>query len=203
MVGTRRDKCGILRRIGCGVTSAVLLAGCELDNAATPHVIAGPTVASPTPLHAPYVWDTPEDLRVWTENTVSRGAFVIDDADSNGAIASQFTGRISERLILRSPDIDPPAQSIRAVRVRYQWVPSGISNPELWLIVAFEAANAPRRDVQPSARITLKTGPGWKEAESVRMDYPELTSLDVRYVYFSATPNRGLLKIDSIALVDE
>ena len=202
IVRTRLNERGILRLVSRGVSCVVLMGGCELDNAGTPHVIAGPTVPSPVPLHAPYVWDTPEELTVWTRNTVSRGTFVIDDADSNGAIASQVTGRFSERLILRGPDIDPPAQSVRAVRARYQWLPNGVSNPDAALIVAFEATNAPRRDLQPSARITLKAGAGWKEAESVRTNYPELTSLDVRYVYFSATPNPGLLKIDTIALVD-
>lgn len=193
---------GILRLISCGLSCVILMVGCKLEDAGTPRVIAGPAVPSPVQLHAPYGWDTPEELTVWIRNPVSRGPFGIDAADSNGAITSQFTGGISERLILRGPDIDPPAPSIRAVRVRYQWLPGGVSNPELWLIVAFEAENAPRRDRQPSARITLKAGPGWKEAESVRMDYPELASLDLRYVYFSATPNPGVLKIDTITLVN-
>ena len=69
-----------------------MVAGCELDNAGTPQIIAGPSVPSPVPLHAPYVWDTREELAAWIENAVSHGSFSIDDADSNGAIAIQFTG---------------------------------------------------------------------------------------------------------------
>ena len=160
----RSNKRGIVGLLCCVAVSAAT--GCELDTAGTPQVIAGPLVPSPVALHAPYVWDTRDELMVWTENTVSRGSFSIDIDDSNGAIAARFAG-LYPRLILRGPDIDPPARSTRAVRLRYQWFPDGVSSPELWLFASFEATNAPTRDVQPTTRLVLKTGPEWKEAESM------------------------------------
>ena len=194
----RSNKRGIVGLLCCVVVSAAT--GCELDTAGTPQVIAGPLVPSPVALHAPYVWDTRDELMVWTENTVSLGSFSIDNHDSNGAIAARFAG-LYPRLILRGPDIDPPARSTRAVRLRYQWFPDGVSSPELWLFASFEATNAPTRDVQPTTRLVLNTGPEWKEAESMPWNQPARPPLDVRYLYFHATPNPGLLKIDTITLV--
>jgi hypothetical protein len=179
-----------------------MMAGCELDTAGTPQVIPGPSVPSPVPLHAPYVWDTPDELRVWTDNAVSRGSFSIDEEDSNGAIVVQFMGASGQSdgtLVLRGPDLVPPAPSIRAVRIRYQWLqdaPSGFS-PPLWMKI--DAANAPSADVQPGSFQSLKTGPGWKEIEFRPTGSPPL---DVRYVYFSGYANAGELKIDAITLVN-
>jgi hypothetical protein len=174
-----------------------MMAGCELDNASVPQIIPGPSVPSPVPLHAPYVWDTREELVVWTENIVSRGSFSIDNDDSNGAIAIQLAGTSGGMLLLRGPNMDPPAQAIRAVRIRYQWFPDGTPNPfSLW--VSFDATNSPTADLQPGASATLKAGPGWQEIEFRHFTPP----LDVRYVYFwTYAPGVGLLKIDAITLV--
>ena len=177
------------------VACAGMMAGCELDSAGVPRVISGPSVPSPVPLHAPYVWDTREELVVWTENIVSRGSFSIDSDDSNGAIAIQLAGTSGGMLILRGPNLDPPAQSIRAVRIRYQWLPTGSSNP-LLLWVSFDATNSPTTDLQPRVSATLKTGSGWQEIE-----FRPFTPLDVRYVYFwTYSPGVGQLKIDAITL---
>jgi hypothetical protein len=180
-VRTRSNRSVSVGVIACVVASAGIVAGCELDNAGVPQVIPGPLVPSPVPLHAPYVWDTRDELMVWTGNTVSLGSFSMDSVDSNAAIAARFAG-LYPRMVLRGPDIDPPARSIRAVRVRYQWFPDGVSTPEM--------------------RLVLKTGPEWKEAESAPLNQPAPPPLDVRYLYFHATPNPGLLKIDTITLVN-
>jgi hypothetical protein len=180
----------------------MMVAGCELDNTGTPQIIPGPFVPSPVPLHAPYIWDTREELAIWIENAVSRGSFSIDDADSNGAIAMQFTGASGQSggsLVLRGPDLVPPAPSIRAVRIRYQWLQDSPSNFDLPLSVAIDATNAPSADGQSRLFQRLKAGPGWKEIE-FRDSGPG--PLDVRYVYFSAYSNAGVLKIDAITLVN-
>ena len=72
----------------------------------------------------------------------------------------------------------------------------------MWLFASFEAVNAPTHDVQPTLRLVLKTGPEWKEAESAPWNQAAPPPLDVRYLYFHATPNPGLLKIDAITLVN-
>ena len=109
--------------IGCLL---VFSAGCELENAVVPRIIPGPSVPSPAPLRAPYIWDTREELVVWTGNSVSRGSFSIDTDDSNGAIAIQVPGSAGTLLVLRGPDIEPPAQAILAVRIRYRWFPDAV-----------------------------------------------------------------------------
>ena len=177
------------------------MAGCELDNTGTPQIIPGPSVPSPVPLHAPYVWDTPEELMVWTNNAVSRGSFSIESDDSNGAIRIQLTGSSGGSLLLRGPDIDPPAQAIRAFRLRYQWLPDIPSTFDVSLWVAIEATNSPTTDFQPRNYKSLQAGPGWKEID-VRQ-YMNYGPLDVRYAYFWVSPQPvGSLKIDTITLVN-
>ena len=179
------------------------MAACELDNTGTPQIIAGPSVPSPVPLHAPYVWDTPEELRVWTDNAVSRGSFSIDSDGSNGAITIQFTGSSGGPLLLRGPDIDPPAKAIRAFRVRYQWLTELPVSFYPSFFVAAEAANAPSADVQARNSKSLQAGPGWKELEVPNYLNSASALPDVRYAYFWVSPQpAGLLKIDTITLVN-
>ena len=181
---------------------AVIVAGCELDSEGTPQIIPGPLVPSPVPLHAPYIWDTQEELVVWTENAVSRGSFSIDHLDSNGAIAIQFTGASGQSggsVVMRGPDLAPPAPAIRAVRIRYQWLQDIPSSFGLSLSVTVDATNAPSADGQSRLFQSLKSGPGWKEIE---FRDSGSVPLDVRYVYFSGYSNAGVLKIDAITLVN-
>jgi hypothetical protein len=181
-----------------------MMTGCELNTSGQPQFIPGPVVPSPVPLQAPYQWDTREELMVWTGNAVSHGPFSIDDGDSNGAIAIPLTDAAKRNVVLRGPDIVPPARSIRAVRVRYQWLPNSPSSPEFWLWVAFDRGNPPGGGLQPRAYARLKAGVGWKESESgVPVGHSELMPLDVGYVYFSAfDQNPGVLMIDTITLVN-
>ena len=126
---------------------------------------------------------------------MSRGSFSIDSDDSNGAIAIQLAGTPGGLMILRGPNVDPPAPAVRAVRIRYQWFPTSPSYP-FSLSVAFEATNSPTPD-QPRASATLRAASGWQEIE-LATSMP----LDVRYVYFwSYTQGAGLLKIDAITFV--
>jgi hypothetical protein len=97
-------------------------------------------------------------------------------------------------MMLRGPDIDPPAQAIRAVRIRYQWFPTSPAIP-LSLSGSFEATNSPTPD-QPRASATLRAGSGWQEIE-----FRPFTTLDIRSVYFlTYIQGTGLLKIDAITL---
>jgi hypothetical protein len=187
------NKRGTLELISCAAVSVVMAAGCELDNTGTPQILPGPSVPSPVPLHAPYVWDTREELMVWTNNAVSRGSFSIDSDDSNGAITIQLTGS----------DIDPPAKGIRAFRIRYQLLTELPVSflPSFW--VALEVTNAPSPDEQPRNFKSLQAGPGWKELDVPSHLNSGLPLVDVRYAYFWISPLPvGLLKIDTITLVN-
>jgi hypothetical protein len=199
-VRTRSNKRVVICVLAACMT---MMGGCEVDNAGTPQVIPGPSVPSPVPLHAPYLWDTPEELKVWTDNAVSRGSFSIDSNDSNGAITIQLTGSSGGPLLLRGPDIDPPAKAIRALRIRYRWLTELPVSfyPSLW--VAVEATNAPSADVQPRNFKSLQAGPDWKELEVGSFLNSASAPLDVRYAYVWVAPLPvGLLKIDAIMLVN-
>jgi hypothetical protein len=121
----------------------------------------------------------------------------MDDADSNGAIAIQLATMPGPIMVLRGPDIDPPARAISAVRIRYQWSPDNPSNPFAFS-VSFDATNSPAADRQPQATVTLRAGSGWQEIE-LRHFTPLV--LDVRYVYFWTYGTGGRLKIDAITFV--
>ena len=136
------------------------------------------------PLRAPYGYAG--ELAVWIANPVSRGSFSIDGDDSNGAIAIQLGGP-SGTFVLRGPDIDPPAEAIRAVRIRYRWLPESGRSP-LFIWVAFDAANSPAADGQTRAFATLDAGAGWQEIE-----LRQLSPLDVRYLYFGTYARPGVL----------
>ena len=111
-----------------GRTARVMMAvaciatlGCEQRSGGDPWVIPGPTVPS-VALREPFVWDTREELMAWTDNAVTRGPFRIDTSGSSGAIAIDFVA--GTYVLLRGPNLDPPLQRVRAVRIRYMWAPS-------------------------------------------------------------------------------
>ena len=178
------------------------LAGCERRTAGQPWVIPGPTVPGVV-LREPFVWDTRAELEAWTENGVSRGTFQIDDEGSNGAIAIEFGA--GQYVMLRGPNLDPPLQRVRAVRIRYKWSPSG-SRKIGELAARFDAVNSPRVDLQLHAFADLREGSTWIETELKVPSYAgTYTPLDVNYIYLEgdAWSNEGVLKIDAIALLTE
>ena len=178
--------------------------GCEQRSGGDPWVIAGPTVPG-VALREPFVWDTREELMAWTDNAVTRGPFRIDTSGSNGAIAIDFVA--GNYVLLRGPNLDPPLQRVRAVRIRYMWAPSGDRSVGT-LDVRFDAANSPRADLQLRGSADLRPASTWMETELRVPRYASATytPLDVNYVYFegdSSSDMEGILKIDSIALITE
>jgi hypothetical protein len=124
---------------------SLMFSACERRSAGEPWVIPGPTVPSVV-LQEPFVWDTRDELKAWTDNTVSRGPFRLDAGDTNGAINIDFVAD-GPYLLLRGPNLDPPLTRVRAVRIRYVWLPSdGRSTGTL--AVRFDAVNSPRVDLQ-------------------------------------------------------
>ena len=165
-------------------------------------MIAGPTVPSVV-LREPLVWDTREELMAWIDNPVTRGPFRIDTDGSNGAIAVDF----GQYVLLRGPNLDPPLKRVRAVRIRYMWIPSDDKRVAT-LVVRFDAVNSPRADLQLRGFADLRRTSTWTETELRVPSYAfTYTPLDVNYVYFEGDSandaNDGLLKIDSIMLVTE
>jgi hypothetical protein len=195
----------------CMLACTGFLTACELKDPAA-QIIPGPTVPSPVELRGQYAWDSGPELVLWTENAVSRGSFWMDEVDSNGAIAVQLPAGNSytdlTNFVLRGPDLDPPAKAVRAIRVRYQWLPASGTNP-LSLRATVESAPPNPSGYQSIANGFLKAGAGWKVA-----DFNPILELSghapgtpatpaVRYLYFTRSDlgGAGLVKIDSIALV--
>ena len=184
--------------------ACIATVGCERRSGRDPWVIPGPTVPGVV-LREPFVWDTREELMAWTDNAVTRGPFRIDTDASNGAIAIDLVS--GTYVLLRGPNLDPPLQRVRAVRIRYMWAPS--SDRQVGTLgVRFDAANSPRADLQLRGSAELRPASTWTEAELRVPRYASTyTPLDVNYVYLEGdsanAANAGLLKIDSIALMTE
>lgn len=108
-------------RIALLMMSALGLAACDSDQP-SPYVIPGPTVPSPIMMTRSYVWDSADELRVWINNSVSRGDFSIRTEGDAVFIRVQLPATGDNRL--RGPDLTPPFTGLRAVRVRYRWLPA-------------------------------------------------------------------------------
>ncbi len=187
----------------------LFLAGCESRGPAA-HIIAGPAVPSPVPLSAPFVWDTQEQLAVWTENSVSRGSFWIDNDGADGTIAIEVpvSAPAAVGVLLRGPDFEPPVRALRTVQLRYKWLPTSGSS-SLGLRAIFQPV-VNDSGYQSTANASLKAGTEWQYADvgpiyQLSGHAPgTIGTPDVRYVYFtmaSGSSVGGLLKIDSISLV--
>ena len=111
-----------LTRAAFGVAAIVVLTtACRSDDQPASYVIAGPTVPSAvTPLTAD-VWDSREELAVWTENVVARGTLALEGTGTDAFIRIE---RGDQPWLVRGPDLTPPSAGIRTVRLRYRWQPS-------------------------------------------------------------------------------
>jgi hypothetical protein len=135
----------VQNRVALLLTSALGVVACG-SRRPDPYIIAGPTVPSPIATTRPYVWDSADELRVWIDNPVSRGDLSIrTEGDVEFIhVELQQTGV----TYLRGPDLTPPFKGLRAVRVRYRWLPAQV-DPTIGLF-AFGADVEPTK-VDPTA----------------------------------------------------
>lgn len=178
----------------------LMFAACDVGGPKTASIIPGPTVPSPILTSAPYIWDTRADLDLWAHNAVSRGQMTVQGIGPEAVINFD---RPASSWVLRGPDLEPPAEAIRTVRIRYRWEPDpglapGASRTGS-MTAYFELA---RSSVEQPAAYAYPVTPsdGWKELEFTPGSFRGV--LDLRYVYITSSGfNPGILQIDRIELV--
>ena len=178
---------------------ALLAGACEVGGPKPAQFIAGPAVPSPIPTSAPYVWDTRTELEVWTKNAVTSGQITLQGIGHEAVVN---VDRPSESWVLRGPDLEPPAEGVVGVRIRYRWEPDPRLGPGASRTGSMTAhfEKIPFAVDQPEAHAwPISPTDGWRELDFV----PSFRDgLDVRYVYITSSGfNPGVLQIDRIALL--
>jgi hypothetical protein len=180
---------------------ALLLGACEVGGPKPARFIAGPVVPSPIPTSPPYVWDTRTELEVWAKNAVTSGQMMTVQGTGPEAVIN--IDRPSESWVLRGPDLEPPAEAIVGVRIRYRWEPDSRLGPGASrtgsMTAHFEkvpfAIDQPQADAWP-----ISPTDSWTEFDFVPASLRD--GVNVRYVYLTSSGfNPGVLQIDRIALV--
>ena len=187
------------------VLLALLACACEVGGRPPGVVVPGPAVPSPFPTVPPYVWDTAEELSIWMNNSVARGSFALE---GSGAGAFIRIDRADRDWLLRGPDLQPAAEGIRTVSIRYRWRPDPGLPPNASMTTRVSAhfeTTTPVTSEDPTAQALLSSN------LPPRDDWTEITLLPqnqfkppigVEYCYVqSYGANRGVLEIDRIELV--
>jgi hypothetical protein len=180
---------------------ALLAGACEAGGPKPARFIAGPTVPSPIPTGAPYVWDTRAELEIWTRNAVTSGQMTLQGTGSEAVINFD---RPSDSWVLRGPDLEPPAEGVVGVRIRYRWEPDPRLTPGASRTGSMTAhfEKVPFAVEQPEAQVwPLSPTDGWTEFDLVPWSLRD--GLGVRYVYITSSGfNPGVLQIDRITLIN-
>ena len=192
-------------RVLPAILLALLTAACEIGKRPPGVVVPGPTVPSPFPTVAPYVWDTADELSIWMNNPVARGSLVLEGSGADAFIRIDRTDR---DWLLRGPDLAPAAEGVRTVSIRYRWRPDpGLPPNEVktTLVIARFETLTPAVSGDPNAQAIMSS------SLPPRGDWTDIALLpqgqfkppaDVKYCYMqSYAANRGVLEIDRIELV--
>jgi len=199
-----RPKSSRIRLAGFGL-ALLLTTGCELGGRGGFAVMPGPSVPSPLPANAPYVWDTREELDIWVHNPVTRGPVPISlVGDGREAVIRIEPKRGLDGWVLRGPDFATPARSVSGLRLWYRWRPDPTLGPGVVLTfrinVSFQAFNPPRPPEQPAADALLQPAAEWTEASAWPGSFGN--GLDIEYLYFhQSISSAGIFEIDRIELV--
>jgi len=187
-----------------GILLVLVTAGCEIGSRPPGVIVPGPAVPSPFPTVPPYVWDTAEELAIWMNNPVARGSLALEGSGADAFIRIDRTDR---DWLLRGPDLEPAAEGVRTVSIRYRWRPDpGLPPDEVktTLVSAhFETVTPAVSDdaLQPQVWGTLRPGGDWTEIAFLPQGQFKPPA-DVKYCYMlHYAANRGVLEIDRIELV--
>jgi hypothetical protein len=180
---------------------AILAAGCDTGQPSA-FVLPGPTVPSPLPTVPPYVWDTREELSIWTNNKVTRSATL----EGSGANAFIRIDKPEFEWLLRGPDFTPPVTGVRTLSLRYRWVPDpglpATATRTAFVSAIFQTTVPVPGQVptsQAEADKQLQPQDDWTDVTLIPIQF---ASIDVEYCYLhSFGANRGVLEIDRIELV--
>jgi hypothetical protein len=187
------------------IVLALLTAACEIGGRPPGVIVPGPTVPSPFPTEAPYVWDTADELSIWLNNPVARGSLALEGSGTGAFIRIDRTDR---DWLLRGPDLEPAAAGVRTVSIRYRWRPDPslpTTEVQSTRVSAHFETLTPAVSADPTAQAHMSSN------LPPRGDWTQITLLpqgqfkpptDVKYCYLqSYGANRGVLEIDRIELV--
>ena len=184
---------------------ALLTAACEIGGRPPGVVLAGPTVPSPFPTAPPYVWDTAEELSIWMNNPVARGSLTLEGSGTDAFIRID---RADREWVLRGPDLEPAAEGVRTVSLRYRWRPDP-SLPQTASLTAWVNAyfqmTTPAVNQDPTAQVHVSSAlpphDDWTDIALLPQGQFK-PPIGVEYCYVhSFGANRGVLEIDRIELV--
>ena len=191
--------------------TALTTIACRTGEPGDPYVIPGPTGPTPVSTQVPYVWDSRDELSIWVDNKVSRGPISMsgDGRDAvirieSGPPTFPLENSNSVQWVLRGPDFDAPVTRIKGVRIRYIWTPA-LRNTSIPVAMPDINASFETPERRPGVLHVQLNSPSTREqsGEMVLQDRYTLP-FDARYFYLhSDGGNRGVLEIDSIALVRE
>jgi hypothetical protein len=192
-------------RLRPAIFLALLTAACEIGGRPPGVIVPGPAVPSPFPTAPPYVWETADELSIWMNNPVARGSLALEGSGPDAFIRIDRTDR---DWLLRGPDLEPAAQGVRTVSIRYRWRPDpGLPPTEVQTtrVSAHFETRTPAVSGDPTAQAHMSSN------LPPRGDWTEIALLpqeqfkpptDVKYCYLqSYGANRGVLEIDRIELV--
>ena len=184
---------------------AVLTAGCEIGGRPPGVTVLGPAGPSPVPTVAPYVGDTADELSIWVNNPVARGSLALEGSGPDAFIKIERTDR---DWLLRGPDLEPAAQAVQTVRLRFRWRPDpGSPPPEVQttrVSARFETLRpAVSGDPAAQAHVSSNLPPSGDWTEIALLPQGQFKPpADVKYCYLqSYGANLGVLEIDRIELV--
>ena len=184
---------------------ALLMPACEIGGRPPGVVVPGPTVPSPFPTTPPYVWDTADELSIWTNNSVARGSLTLEGSGTDAFIRIE---RADLDWLLRGPDLEPAADGIRTVSIRYRWRPDSDIPPSEGLTTRVSAhfettTPAVNQDptAQPHVSSNLPPRDDWTDIALLPQGQFK-PPIGVEYCYLhSYGAKRGVLEIDRIELV--
>ncbi len=191
--------------------TALTAIACQTGEPGAPYVIPGPTGPTPVSTRMPYVWDSRDELSVWIDSKVSRGPISMTGDGPGAAIRIEsgsptfsLENGSSVQWVLRGPDFELPVTGVRAVSIRYTWVPA-IRNSTV--PVAMPDINAGFELPEGRAgllQVTLGSPIAREPSGEMILEDKFTKPFDARYFYlYSDGGNRGVLEIDSIALIRE
>jgi hypothetical protein len=164
---------------------ALLTTACEIGGRSPGVVVPGPTVPSPFPTTPPYVWDTAEELSIWMNNPVARGSLTLEGSGTDAFIRID---RADREWVLRGPDLEPAAEGVRTLSIRYRWRPDPSLPPTASLtawVNAYFQMTTPAVNQDPLV---------------LQGQFKPPIGVEYCYVH-SFGANRGVLEIDRIELV--
>ncbi len=186
------------------IVLAALAAGCDSGERPPAFVIPGPTVPSPLPTAAPYVWDSDEELSIWVNNPVTHGSVALE---GDGAAAFIRIDRADREWVLRGPDLTLAVADVRTLRIRYRWRPDPAlpgTAARTARVTAYFQTPGPVVSYDPIAQaaaiIELQPVDDWTDVAFIPGQYKP--PIEITYCYLhSLGANRGVLDIDRLELV--